>query len=309
MDIRQLKYFLAIKEEGGVTAAARVLHMSQPPLSNQLRLLEEELGVTLFERVNKRLVLTAEGEIFYKSARILVKNFEQALSNFSQSKDLANWELRIGCICSLAMLFFPKMVKVFQKKYPQIKLLMYENNSIDLLNLLDQGTIELGIVKNDFDRGTYDSICVDSLTNTEMDYLSAIGLPEAFDNDYSPFISFRDLEAKPLLVQRTHKEIIHSFAAQYGFFPNVISTHENVVTAIVWSLYGLGIAIMPNSATKLVSQIRDGERLEVKRIINPQIDSHTHLIWKKDSILSQTALQFIDFISANIAEQTIHNMQ
>ncbi len=308
MDIRQLKYFLAIKEEGGVTAAARVLHMSQPPLSNQLRLLEEELGVTLFERVNKRLVLTKDGEIFYESAKILVRNFEQMLSNFNQSADRPNWELKIGCVCSLAMLFFPKMMKGFQKKNPQVKLLMYEYNSIDLLNLLKQGTIELGIIKNDFDRSDYDSICVDSLTNAESDYLSAVGLPEAFDDD-AHYISFKDLNAKPLLIQRTHEDIISSFSAQYGFFPNVISTHENVGTSIVWSMYGLGIALMPNSATKLVNLIQGSEKLEIKRIINPQIDSHTNLIWKKDSVLSHTALQFIDYISDVIAEQTIHNKQ
>ena len=109
MDIRQLKYFLTITEEGGVTAASKRLNMSQPPLSNQLKLLEDELGVTLFERKNKRLLLTSDGQLLYKHAKNLVADFDHT-SRFLRISVMESVELSALAVSALLPLcFFPPL--------------------------------------------------------------------------------------------------------------------------------------------------------------------------------------------------------
>ena len=292
MDIRQLKYFLAITEEGGVTAAAKRLNMSQPPLSSQLKLLEDELGVSLFERKNKRLLLTAEGELLYKQSKILVNDFEHTLELFQDIKKGVSGTLNIGCVCSFAILFFPELTKTFFENNPNLDLHIYENNTGELFKLLENDAIELCIVKGNINHNIYDSIVIDSLVGTEDDCMAALALPHFFSSA-DDYIHFIELQNKPLIIQRIHEELIKNTCTSYNFSPKLLSTHENVMTAINWSLNDLGISIMPYSATKLISTLTDGDKLVVKKLIDPKISSKTYLIWKRNHNLSPVSTKFI----------------
>ena len=297
MDIRQLKYFLTITDEGGITAAAKKLHMSQPPLSKQLMLLEEELGVKLFERRNKNLFLTNEGRVLYQQARVIAHDFDQTFQIFDDMKNGISGTLRIGCIASLAILFFPTFMKDFMKANPKLDLQMHENNTPGLFRLLDQRLAELCIVKNNngINREKYEVINIDTLVTDEDDCLCAVALPKYFSSDKEVF-DFNELKDKALIVQRFYASSITDACKECGFEPNIMSSHESVMTSLNWCLCDFGISILPYSATKLTSLLADGDKLVVKKLVNPMINSGTALVWSKAQPLSPTALQFVKSI-------------
>ncbi len=295
MDIRQLKYFLTITEEGGVTAAAKRLNMSQPPLSNQLKLLEDELGVTLFERRNKRLILTTDGQLLYKYAKNLTTEFDHTIHIFQEIRDGITGTLSIGCICSPAIMFLPTLMKNFIGNNPQLNLQVYEGNSSELLKLLDNGEIDMCIIKDNFNHGVYESILLDSLFGLEADYFTAVALAEFFDSQEKD-IKFYELENKPLILQRRHESLIQKACSNYHFSPEIICTNNSVMTSLNWCLNGLGIGIMPYSSTKLKALLIDGEKLVTRKLIKPSIETKTVLVWKKNQLLSPTAQKFVNDI-------------
>lgn len=295
MDIRQLKYFLTITDEGGVTAAAKKLHMSQPPLSKQLMLLEEELGVKLFERKSKNLILTNEGRVLYQQASLIAHDFDQTIQIFDDMKNGISGTLHIGCIASLAILFFPNFMKEFVKNNPKLDLQMYESNTQGLLRLLDQHTTELCIIKNNFDKSKYNSINIDCLVTDSEDSLCAVALPKYFSTEKESF-DFSDLKGQDLIIQRFYESKIKNACIDCGFEANIICSHESVMTSLNWCLCDMGISIIPFSAAKLTSLLVGGEHLVVKKLVKPVIGSGTSLVWCKNQTLSPTAIQFVKAI-------------
>lgn len=296
MDIRQLKYFLAITDEGGISAAARHLNMSQPPLTNQLKMLEDELGVTLFERENKRLILTESGRILYQQAQKLAKDFDKTLALFNDLKNGLKGSLTIGCTCSLSILYMPTIMKDFLYANPDIDLSMHEANTDLLLKMLDNDEIELAIMKQEVNRELYHCIQIDSLLNLEEDCLVAVGLPDFFEQTTTN-IPFTEIRRKPLLIQNAHVDLIKNTCSLSGFAPHIFSTHDNVLTALHWCMDGLGIAILPLSACKLLDTLKyTGEELQIHKLIDPVVPSPTNLIWKRHQLLGPIAENFLDNI-------------
>ena len=300
MDIRQLRYFIAIVEEGSVTAAAVKLNMSQPPLSAQLKLLETELGTTLFERKNKKLYLTSEGKILYERAKVLSHIFDQTENYFLELRDGVTGTLNIGCIASLAILFFPSLIKSFLNEYPKFDLQMHENNTAGLLHLLDERLIELCLIKSDFDKTKYNCLCINSLLEDQSDCLAVVGLADLFEDTPSDEYEFKNLSDKPLIIQRSFENYIRAFASELHFEPKIISSLENVMTSLNWCLNGLGVSLMPYSATKLAKLLKHGDELCIKRLIKPSLPINTYLVWNKEQVLSPASQKFIEFISRSI---------
>lgn len=130
MEIRQLKYFIVLAEELNFSRAAEKLFISQPPLSKHIKSLEEELGVLLFERGSKGVTLTKEGKLFYEEARQIVHQTNQLTRKVKVSNHSYNDTLNIGFVYTAMRLFLPKIVKAFEKKFPEAKLKLWEYSSI-----------------------------------------------------------------------------------------------------------------------------------------------------------------------------------
>jgi DNA-binding transcriptional LysR family regulator len=119
MDMRQLKYFLTIAKEGQVTRAAKLLNMEQPPLSRQLKLMEEELGVKLFDRNGKGLKLTDSGELLKQKAESLLLQFDESIREVKGMEEGVRGVLSIGSVVSCISLL-PKRIELFREKFPQL---------------------------------------------------------------------------------------------------------------------------------------------------------------------------------------------
>lgn len=150
MDIRTLQYFVTIVECGNFSIAAKKLHMTQPPLSKQIQNLESELDVLLMERGPRNITLTDAGKKLYEYAQSMI-----ALSNIA-TQDIRDFssgqkgQLRIGCASSCSSLLLSVIAKEFSIKYPDITYQIFEKNTFELIELLDQNIIEVALLRSPF---------------------------------------------------------------------------------------------------------------------------------------------------------------
>ena len=147
MDIKQLTYFITIVEEGTITHAANKLHMAQPPLSTQLKLLEDELGTKLLERGARKIKLTDAGKILYKRAKHIVEITNSTTKEIEEFWKGIQGTLRLGTISSSGTVLLSKRIVDFNKQYPNIKFEIHEGNTYELIEKINSGIIEVGIVR------------------------------------------------------------------------------------------------------------------------------------------------------------------
>ena len=121
MELRHLRYFIAVAEEENVTRAAARLNVSQPPLSRQIRDLEEEIGVELFERHGKSVKLTEAGRVFLKQSRTVLSSAANAVKTAQAAGGDGKRELQVGYSPSLAVELLPHMLRIFGKKAPAVR--------------------------------------------------------------------------------------------------------------------------------------------------------------------------------------------
>ena len=162
MDIKQLTYFIAIAEEGTITQAANKLHMAQPPLSTQLKLLEDELGVKLIERGARKIKLTDAGKILYKRAKHILEITTSTEKEIEEFRKGIQGTLKLGTISSSGAVLLSKRIIDFNKKYPNIKFEIHEGNTYELIEKLNSGIIEVGIVRTPFNSKNFQCLFLEA---------------------------------------------------------------------------------------------------------------------------------------------------
>ena len=155
MELRVLKYFLAVAREENITKAAALLHLTQPTLSRQLMQLEEELGVQLFHRSRYRIVLTDEGMLLRRRAQELVELAEKTAREFRREPELRG-EISIGSGDLEAMTLLSEMLHSFQQLHPQVTFQIYSGNADNTKERIEGGTLDLGLLMEPVDISKYD---------------------------------------------------------------------------------------------------------------------------------------------------------
>ncbi len=158
MDIRVLQYFLAVAREQSITRAAEALRMTQPPLSRQLKDLEDELGKQLLIRGSKKVTLTEDGMLLRKRAEELVDLMEKTKAELSSSHENISGEIYIGCGETKSISFFAQAAQTLQKKYPLIHYHIYSGDAERVMERLDKGLIDFGLLVGSTDLGKYNHI-------------------------------------------------------------------------------------------------------------------------------------------------------
>ncbi len=144
MELRHLRYFIALGEELNFTRAAERLHIAQPPLSQQIRQLEEELGVTLLQRNERPLRLTAAGGFFLDRARALLTSFEGAVADTRRIGRGHSGRLAIGFVGSAMFVGLPEVVAAFRDRFPDVELVLNEMLAAEIAECLRQRRIDVG---------------------------------------------------------------------------------------------------------------------------------------------------------------------
>lgn len=297
MDIRQMKYFLAIAEEGQITAAAKRLNISQPPLSQQLKLLEEELDVTLFNRNSRNLELTEAGIILQNKSEQMLELLKSTVNELKNLNKGFEGTLSIGTVRSSGITILPNKICEFRKKYKNIDFQLWEGDSFRIIELLSNGVIDVGFVREPFNTDSYESIFLkDNLGQDLNDYFVTIAPPELYGStNNSDSISLKELKNKPLIIHRRYDNIIKNVCINEGFEPKIICTNDDTMSSLSWAKAGIGIAVLPLTASNITSDVN----LEIKKIINPSIESRLNLIWPKNKYVSSIARNFIKMFDEN----------
>lgn len=286
MDIKQLKYFLTIAEEGQITAAAKKLHMAQPPLSQQLKLLEEELGVKLFDRGLRHVRLTEAGELLRTRAQQIVELSNYTINEIKDYTQGLTGTLSIGMVSSSGSVLLNEIILDFHKQYLGIKFELHEGNTLTILDLLNKGIIEVGVVRTPF-----------KALGTECKYMKSEPMVAVMTKDYcednNPELSILDLKNKPLIIYRRFEQLIHEACLEHGFEPNIFSKNDDARTTLAWSNAGLGLGILPMSAF----QLGKNDNLIYKKIDYDTLITSLAVIWNKERYLSSLAKKFINYFN------------
>ncbi|WP_411679755.1 LysR family transcriptional regulator [Clostridium thailandense] len=285
MDIKQLKYFLAIAEEGQITSAAKKLNMAQPPLSYHLKLLEEELGVKLVERGSRKIELTDAGKILQNRAEQML---ELAGATVKELKDFGagiKGTLSLGTVSSSGVTLIPERIESFHNKYPSINFEVWEGNTFRILEILNSGVIEIGIVRTPFDPKTF-----------EVKFLSKESMIAVYNKKCDYFknnskIYLEDIENKSLIIYRRFEKIISEACLKKGFEAKIICKNDDARTTLLWAQSGIGLAIVPKSAFNLVKN----ENLRFVEIDESSLETSIAAIWMKNRYLSTAAKHFLEF--------------
>lgn len=283
IDIKQLKYFYTIVEEGQITNAAKKLHMAQPPLSYQLKNLENELGVKLLDRGSRNVKLTPAGLMLYNRAKQILTLTKTTIDELKDFNNGLNGTLSIGTVSSSGSSLLTDRLNRFHGKYPSVNFEIHEGNTYKLLEILSRGIIEIAIVRTPFSTSGINYIY---LPKEPM----IAAMTENFNWNDEVLIKIDELKDKPLIFYRRFEKIICDACENSGFQPNTFCKNEDARTSLLWANAGLGIALVPKSSLKLIGS----SNLIYKEIDNKSLRTQIAAIWLKDGYLSPAAKNFLD---------------
>ncbi|PFI66848.1 LysR family transcriptional regulator [Priestia megaterium] len=284
MDIKQLIYFLTIAEEGNISKAAERLHMAQPPLSQQLKLLEEELGVILFERNTRRMQITDAGQLLQNRAQQIIELMEKTSKELNDLKEGSQGILSIGTISSAGETLVPIMVQNFHKVYPGVDFRIKESSTFEILELVKRGVVEIGVIRTPFNLETFDYI---SLPEEPM---VAAALHSLLDTSKT-FLHLDELKGKPLLFHNRYANNIEEVCKKSGFAPKVKCRIDDTRTMLNWASAGMGIALIPRDMRALIPD----SNLRFIEIKEETLATKIIIIWRKNHYLSTPARHFLEF--------------
>lgn len=282
MDIKQLTFFLTIAEEKSITKASEKLHIAQPHLSQQLKLLEEELNVKLIERTTRKFQITDAGKRLWHRSKQIIELMDSTVKELKDFNEGMEGTLSIGTISSAGDILLPQRIYSFNKKYPKINFEIRECSTNEILELLKSGVIEIGIIRTPLNSEIYKSI---SLPIEPM--VVAISNSLCWNNKEK--ICLKELADKPLLVHRRYEKMITELCKQNGFNPRMLCKIEDTRSILLLANTGIGIGIVPKDWIELISNTN----LNYKEINEPSLNTSTTIVWMKDQYLSSAAKHFL----------------
>lgn len=264
MDLKQLEYFITIVNQGNISKAARELHISQPPLSNQMKLLEKELDIVLFLRGSRTIELTPEGKLLYERANTILNLTDSTIREIKSLKDKDKGTLRLGLISSVGE-YIMEILNSLNEEYPNIKYEIHEGNSYQLIELLRNRAIDIAVVRTPFNTEGFKTIYLNN------DPILAVGHKKYFENN-NETINAEELIDKPLIIYRRWENVIVNIFHNFGEYPNIKYINDDARTTLNLSKKGLGIGLMPKSIVD-----KTNEDIIKKRLIAGD-ESYTSLV-------------------------------
>jgi len=267
IELRHLQYFRTLAETLHFGRAAERLHISQPPLSRQIALLEEELGVKLFDRSRRRVELTEAGQRFYLDTGTVFSALEQAKRNALAAARGAAGELSVGFMMSTAYSITPAITRRYAALYPQVSLKLTETLPLDLAQDISSGNKDVAIMYRPQDCSGLETV---TIYREEM----TVVLPPGHRLQDEVLIDPKELAGETfIIVPRRIAPALHdmivNYCLQHGVTPNVgleINMQQTIVNLVG---EGLGIAIVPRSmrnmrlTTTTFKPLRDAPIIEV----------------------------------------------
>ena len=292
MDIRQLRYFIAIVEEKSISAAAKRLHLSQPPLSQQLKAMEEELGSILIARSKKHLEVTEAGKALYKYALQMIQLMDEAKMEVKEVGSGVKGRLTIG-INTFSDVSLPEILHQFRNQYPKVTFKIQQNESAVLCQLVRDRVIELAIIRLPLELNDFSVV---HLYNEPFYFITS--------NKQKPFnheVTLTDVQNYPIILPSTqglgvHYLILEAFS-RMDLNPNLVGECSDISLLMDLISSDFCASIVPETLLKR----HKGYAIHAYKISGAtEFSSPVGLIWMKNYRLSNTAEHFIELLKNHL---------
>ncbi|AFK63717.1 transcriptional regulator catR [Advenella kashmirensis WT001] len=284
MELRQIRYFQCVARELSFTKAARILHIAQPPLSRQIKMLEEELGVAVFERLGRGIVLTDAGRYFLDQTEKMTQRLQETINATRRiGKNDRIW-FGVGFVPSTLYGHMPALIRQLRQLNTQVEIGLVEMTTLQQFEALKSGRIDIGvgrILLNDEE--------IERLVLTDEPLVVALPITHRLANKAS--VRLADIMEEPLILypakpRPSYADHVLNLCRQKGYSPQVIQEVNELQTAIGLVTATIGIAIVPESVRRL-----HRDDVVYVNLDEPEFTSPIMLSWRKNdhsAFLQQT---------------------
>ncbi len=281
MELRHLRYFLAVAEELHFGRAAMRLQMAQPPLSQQIKQLETKLGVQLFARTQRKVALTAAGQVLQKEAQQLLQQVEQAVRKTQQAHRGEVGRLAIAFVSSAMYSLLPDYLKQFREQYPHVEIVLHELSTQEQIQGLLDNRLDIGFMRPPIDHPALQ-------TTPVLQEPLVVALPLEHRLASQPNLSIKELQGELFVLfpramaTRLYDQII-SLCHQGNFSPTVVQQATQMQTILSLVAADMGVAVVPESLQNLQ---RRGVCFIPFKETTPQAE--VCMVWKQNQIAQPT---------------------
>ncbi len=285
MELRVLRYFLAVAREQSISGAAEVLHISQPTLSRQLMDMEDELGKKLFIRGNRRITLTNEGVLLRQRAEEIIDLVEKTESEITSGDEMISGDIYIGGGETEAIKIIAEIATEFKKEYPGICYQIYSGNAEDVTEKLDRGLLDFGVLIEPADIHKYEHL--------RLPMVDTWGVLMRKDSELAgkKEIEPQDLLNLPLICSRQmfRTQEMQKWIGRKPEKLNIVATYNLLFNASLLVEAGMGYALCLD---KIIKTPDDG--MLCFRPLKPSMNVHLDIVWKKNQVFSKAAELFLE---------------
>lgn len=293
MDLRSLSYFSVVAEELNFTRAAERLCMSQPPLSNQIKALEEELGVSLFIRGGRSLQLTEAGKLLYRRAAQLLDLANRTREEVGSMALGLSGTICLGSVAGRAPFLSAQWIAGFREEYPLVRFEMENGSSDDVIDKIMRGMMELGVIAAPYDNENLEGIPV----GTEP-WCAIMSEKNPLARREGDSIPLKELASQPLIVphRRSRIDEIRKWFGSVGAEPRIIGEHSNFIDALAMAQADVGITIFPQTLPDAIPGTVS------RKIVEPSRQAQYILVWKRNASLSELSRAFVEYVCDYLEE-------
>jgi DNA-binding transcriptional LysR family regulator len=288
MELRTLRAFVEVVRQGGFSQAAKTLFTTQSNVSKAVKLLEDELGCLLLDRIGHRSTLTGAGSVVFERALAMLAQRDDLVTELDELRGLKRGVLRLGLPPVGSDILFAPILAVYQKKYPGIGIRLVEHGGKRLQELVLAGEIDLAGALLPADEAMFEWKAV---RREPVDALISVDHPLAKRKT----LKLEELSEIPFILFEANfalNQVVLDACGESGFTPNVIARSSQIAFIMELAAAQLGVAFLP----RMVAQRRNHARVKRITVSSPAMEWNMALIWRRRSHLSYAARAWIDLI-------------
>ena len=294
MEIRVLRYFLAVVREESITKAAELLHITQPTLSRQIAQMEDEMGVKLFDRGTRKIVLTNEGMLLRRRAEEILELVDKTERELVEQDEMVEGTVSLGCGDLSAVQVMPDLIRGFHERYPAVTFELYTATADHVKERMDRGVTDIGLLLEPINKEKYDYI---NLNRREQ---WVVVMPPDSPLAELDAISPKDLRGLPLILPHrlsVQSELARWFGDEFEKL-NVLFTSNLSSNSSIMVYHGLAYSIIVKGSISFW----DPEKITY-RPLSPDLVAPSVLAWRRKQPFGLAAEKFIDYVRENLHEK------
>ena len=294
MELRTLRYFTVVARELNITRAAEKLNMSQPPLSNQIKALEEELGVQLFIRGKRHLELTAEGALLLRRAVQMQELADKTRQELASLREGMTGTIYLSMVEGRAPFLAAQWIAGFREEFPLVRYNLWNGSSDDVLDRLRKGLADLAVIA-----APYDTEHLEGFPVGQEPWAAMLHPDHPLAKEPGDTIPLSSLVGEPLIVpsRKSRIESIRRWFGEIGAEPQILCEMSNYMDAAALSSQGVGVSIFPQTVG-----VSNG--LVVSKVVTqPARQAEYILVWNKGQAPTGLTREFIHYVQDCLEER------